>query len=325
MQQTSFPFIAVVHDDASTDGSADIIREYAEKYPDIIKPIFQSENQYSKRNGSIRRDLNQACGDIKYHALCEGDDYWTDPHKLQKQVDWLESHPEYSIVCCASTVATYHEGGYTYSPCSYADHDCDIPCEQVIEEHGRMAQTAGLVYRAAVLGEIPEESYICGNGDYRIQLISVLNGKMRYLSDTMTVYRSMTPGSWGARHHRKIGYEALHRLLSSFLTLTGAMNAYSQRQHETAFHIAEATFVAYYLRRQSEDIRLKAFGAFGYTLKANRGRPADLSGKSAIQKFSHLMLRLLYWPYHPEWCEPWMAGKVRGYIIRTLRSLKHKD
>ena len=58
MQKTDFPFIAIVHDDASTDKTADIIREYAEKYPDIIKPIFESENQYSKRNGSIRRIIN---------------------------------------------------------------------------------------------------------------------------------------------------------------------------------------------------------------------------------------------------------------------------
>ena len=101
MQQTNFPFVAIVHDDASTDGSAAIIREYEEKYPNIIKPIYEIENQYSKRDGSVGRIMDEAIDatGAKYVALCEGDDYWTDPHKLQKQVDFLDTHPEY-VLCC---------------------------------------------------------------------------------------------------------------------------------------------------------------------------------------------------------------------------------
>lgn len=97
MQKTNFRFEAVVHDDASTDGTADIIREYAEKYPDIIKPIYETENQYSKKDGSLGRIMDAACTG-KYIAMCEGDDYWTDPSKLQKQVDILESNPEVGLV-----------------------------------------------------------------------------------------------------------------------------------------------------------------------------------------------------------------------------------
>ena len=101
MQQTDFQFVAIVHDDASTDHSADIIREYAAKYPDIILPIYETENQYSKQDGSLGRIMNAAIDatGAKYIALCEGDDYWTDPHKLQKQVDFLEIHPDYDMVC----------------------------------------------------------------------------------------------------------------------------------------------------------------------------------------------------------------------------------
>ena len=98
MQKTNFRFEAIVHDDASTDGTADIIREYAEKYPDIIKPIYETENQYSKHDGSIRRIIDAAMASTaKYVAWCEGDDYWTDPLKLQKQVDFLEANPNYSM------------------------------------------------------------------------------------------------------------------------------------------------------------------------------------------------------------------------------------
>lgn len=99
MQKTDFQFEAIVHDDASTDKSAEIIREYAEKYPNIIKPIFESENQYSKQDGSLSRIMNETMShSSKYVAICEGDDYWTDPNKLQKQVDFLESHPEFGMV-----------------------------------------------------------------------------------------------------------------------------------------------------------------------------------------------------------------------------------
>ena len=97
MQKTNFPFEAIVHDDASTDGTAAIIREYAEKYPDIIKPIYETENQYSKHDGSLQRIMNAHIRG-KYVALCEGDDYWIDPLKLQKQVDFMESHPECGLV-----------------------------------------------------------------------------------------------------------------------------------------------------------------------------------------------------------------------------------
>ena len=92
MQKTTFPFEVLVHDDASMDGTAGIIREFEMKYPEIIKPIYETENQYSKCDGSLARiQYGRVKG--KYIALCEGDDYWTDPLKLQKQFDALEANP----------------------------------------------------------------------------------------------------------------------------------------------------------------------------------------------------------------------------------------
>src|SRR5690606_3288059 len=95
MQNTTFSFEILILDDASTDGTAAVIREYELKYPDIIKPIYQRENQYSKgiRGMNVKFNFNRAQG--KYIALCEGDDYWTDPSKLQKQIDFLEANNEF--------------------------------------------------------------------------------------------------------------------------------------------------------------------------------------------------------------------------------------
>ena len=99
MQKTNFPFIAIVHDDASTDGSAAIIRKYEKKYPHIIKPIYQTDNQWSKRDGSLHRAMEKVIPEgVKYEAICEGDDCWTNPNKLQMQVDYLEQHPE-CVLC----------------------------------------------------------------------------------------------------------------------------------------------------------------------------------------------------------------------------------
>ena len=96
MQKTNFPFEVIVHDDASTDKTADIIRDYEAKFPKIIKPIYETENQYSKHDGSIARVMNAATKG-KYIAFCEGDDYWIDESKLQMQVDFLERNPEYTM------------------------------------------------------------------------------------------------------------------------------------------------------------------------------------------------------------------------------------
>src|SRR5690625_43209 len=97
MQKTTLPFELIIHDDVSTDSTTDIIRDYESKYPHIIKPIYQEENQYSK---GIKIGVKYIHPQIKgkYYAICEGDDYWIDPLKLQKQVDILEGNDEVGIV-----------------------------------------------------------------------------------------------------------------------------------------------------------------------------------------------------------------------------------
>ena len=109
-QKTTFPFEVLINDDASTDGTASIIREYEIKYPGIIKGIYQQENQYSKGIGIVSDILfPKASG--KYIAFCEGDDYWSSEDKLQKQFDALESHPECHLAVHANEVI--RENGQT--------------------------------------------------------------------------------------------------------------------------------------------------------------------------------------------------------------------
>jgi len=97
LMQQGVEYEILIHDDCSTDGTTEIVREYAEKYPDKIFPLYEDVNQYQNGKASEIDFYNYRRARGKYIAYCEGDDYWTDPLKLQKQVEWMESHPEYSI------------------------------------------------------------------------------------------------------------------------------------------------------------------------------------------------------------------------------------
>jgi len=98
-QQTTFNFEILINDDASTDGTARIIADYARRFPDIIRPFYHEVNQYQQGKPCVPALFGNAR--CRYIAYCEADDYWTDPRKLQIQVDFLESHPDYVI--------TYHD------------------------------------------------------------------------------------------------------------------------------------------------------------------------------------------------------------------------
>ena len=100
MQKTTFPYELVIGEDCSTDGTREIVLDYAQKYPEIIRVITSESNVGAFEN---EKRAYFACRG-KYIAICEGDDYWTDPDKLQKQVDFLEEHPDYSMCCHASKI-----------------------------------------------------------------------------------------------------------------------------------------------------------------------------------------------------------------------------
>ena len=98
MQKTSFPIEIIVHDDASTDGTRDVIREFEGKYHELFRVTYETENKYSHGfKGKMDTEFGYKLARGKYIAYCEGDDYWTDQHKLQKQFDFMEAHPEYSV------------------------------------------------------------------------------------------------------------------------------------------------------------------------------------------------------------------------------------
>ena len=203
MQKTNFRFEAIVHDDASTDGSAAIIREYAEKYPDIIKPIYQTENQYSKRDGSLRRILNEHTHG-KYVALCEGDDYWIDPLKLQKQVDFLEANEEYSM--CFTNVDRYTQSTGVIENNFFSDEISDeiTSVEKYIETAYWIAPCTWL-YRWSFFDGFMEwiGSRRFAVGDLAVVSYLLSKGSVAFINETTAVYRIHSGGVSQNKQPRK--------------------------------------------------------------------------------------------------------------------------
>ncbi|WP_455584670.1 glycosyltransferase [Bacteroides sp.] len=195
IQKTNFRFEAIVHDDASTDRTAAIIKEYAEKYPDIIKPIFETENQYSKHDGSLRRIMNEHTHG-KYVAMCEGDDYWIDPLKLQKQVDFLEAHPDYSMCFHNAIIFYQHVLKDPHSFCIKMNISKDISLEEIVDDW--IIPTASIVYRRNIL-PFPDWASKIYSGDMTLALWAYSKGKVFYTKDIMSFYRKTETGMSGLK------------------------------------------------------------------------------------------------------------------------------
>lgn len=193
MQETDFSYEILIHDDASEDGTADIIREYAELYPDIIKPILREENQYSKGIYNISV-FNFPRAQGKYIAMCEGDDYWTDPRKLKKQVDYLQSHPDCSL-CFHSAGIVSVDGSRAEGMMRPYRRSRRVEPEEIVDKTAGYP-TASLVFPAWIVKDLPDYYLNCPVGDIPMQLMMACAGYAWYMDDPMCVYRVGVASSW---------------------------------------------------------------------------------------------------------------------------------
>ena len=193
-QKTDFIYEFLVHDDASTDNTAAIIQEFENKYPNLIKPIYQTVNQYNN-NGILKYQYSRVKG--KYIAICEGDDYWTDRHKLQTQYELLEKNPNIDI-CAHKALMIDAKTGKQIGFISPSNKDMLFGPEKVILGEGGFVATNSLLYRAELEKEVPKfRKYL--RMDYTTQIQGALRGGMLYITRTMSAYRCNVPGSWSDR------------------------------------------------------------------------------------------------------------------------------
>ena len=256
-QRPPFAFEVLVHDDASTDGTADIVREYEARYPALIRGVYQQQNQYSQ-GVFIAREFLFPLIRGRYVALCEGDDYWTDPDKLAKQVAALEAHPELDI---CSHRALCIRGGAPHGYVAPRLRDAVIPAGEVILEGGNAFATASLLCRRDVyMRQTPMRDVLVN--DYVLQMQGSLRGGMLYLDDCMSVYRMDTPGSWTGKHGRWLDDD--HRKLLN--RMLDALDAYTDGAWHREITLRKRIYDSNSLLASHRYAALLAPGEIGTTL-----------------------------------------------------------
>lgn len=213
MQCTDFKFEIVIHDDASTDKTVSILKDYEKKYPQLIRVIYEMENQYSKFENvtqfffpMMRKELKG-----KYVAVCEGDDYWIDVNKLQTQIDYMESHPD----------------------CVMTGHDAImINCKTGEKRRMRRFQEGDLTVEDVISASIPTASFIYKKemldisgffletgevGDYPLQLFCATEGKIHYFDKAMSIHLVLTENAWSSRQANDLYSFCKSRVNNSYL------------------------------------------------------------------------------------------------------------
>jgi glycosyltransferase involved in cell wall biosynthesis len=186
MQETDFPFEIVVADDCSTDKTQDIVREYAKAHPGIIKPILRKKNI-----GAVPNSISSLqAAEGKYIALCEGDDYWTDPKKLQTQVDFLDKHPGYGLCFHPAKVIFQNneEKSFTHPDVS---EKATFTTTGLVQRN--FIHTSSVMYRRQKYDKIPENILPL---DWYLHLYHAKFGKIGFIEQPMSAYRRHTGGIW---------------------------------------------------------------------------------------------------------------------------------
>ena len=194
MQKVNFDYEIVIGEDCSKDNTRNILIDYQEKHPDIIRLLLHERNLglYGKYNFI---ETYKACRG-QYIAMLEGDDYWTSPHKLQKQVDFLDRHPECSI-CFHSVIRLCedksHES-YVFSP---RDKKEIYTLEDLLDKY--LIAAASMMFRKGLFGDFPSWFYLTAMGDWALNILNAQHGKIGYINEVMGVWRIHSGGFWSSK------------------------------------------------------------------------------------------------------------------------------
>ena len=194
-QRTSFPFEIIIRDDASTDGTTEIVQEYAQRYPNIVHTVIETENQFKKGIRAIHAWPSLARGE--FVALCEGDDFWISPTKLQKQVELLRKHPG-AVMSVALTHFCQQEGDeLRYLKTTAAQTDELLGFEQI---HKNYYHTSTYLIRSNIFNAVIKEHFD-GHalfGDTALRAIMITQGQFALLAEVVSVYRITGSGIWSS-------------------------------------------------------------------------------------------------------------------------------
>lgn len=190
MQKTKYKFEVLVGEDASTDNTREVLKEYEKKYPGFFTMFYREKNMYhSECNNSV--DLMRRCTG-KYIIALEGDDFWTDENKLEKQIDFLENHPEYIAVAhnCVVVDEESVPNGEEYPECKDIDYTFEHYFSEIMP-----GQLATFMYRNYMIDDSFDSSIFDKNlspGDRLLYFSLLCNGKIYCMQEKMSAYRHIT-------------------------------------------------------------------------------------------------------------------------------------
>ena len=192
-QKVNFKYELIIGDDCSTDGTRNILKEYEAKYPQIKLILHKEKNKGVPGKENFLSTINAARG--KYIALLDGDDYWTDPLKLQKQVDFLEANPNFAIC--------FHRVKIVYDDNSQEPKLSNENLKEVLDFEDLALKnhiyTPSCVFRNGLFKEFPEWFHQSPIGDWILHLLNAQHGKVKFLTDVMAVYRVHQGGVWSVQ------------------------------------------------------------------------------------------------------------------------------
>lgn len=293
MQKTNFPFIVLINDDCSTDGTADIIREYEQKYPEIIKPVYNEKNSGSLNN--FIENLSRA--KTKYAAMCEGDDYWTDAYKLQKQIDFLEKNKDYAGCFHKVKVQWEDKPGKKeiYPPERFIKGRTKIAFKELLFRN--YIQTNSAVYRWGFTAKNIKDYFPLEMepGDWYLHLLHAKNGDFGFINETMGVYRKHSGGIWnedGDMHTLKYGQQEIKFYYEVWKNLADKDEEYLNRMLLPKMkHIIDV----YYRNSDFENVHITALKYPELVKKLPKDDPKNLQARYKKYKklFTNTLIMLI--------------------------------
>ena len=228
LQIVKVDFSILIHDDCSDDGTYEILLDYQKRYPDKIQIIRQETRKFLK-DGINLMIYKYVVPKIKtkYVAYCDGDDFWCDNHKLQKQYDFMELHPEYSM-CFHSAYQLKNNGDMSSKWFISKERDIDMS-DLINDKPGICVATSSIFLKKEVFVDFPDWRKQFPVEDVPMYMMAAIYGKIRCMSDVMCVYRQFSSGSWTSQNRSNIERKLKH--LNSIKAATSCFNEWSHYKY----------------------------------------------------------------------------------------------
>jgi len=275
MQETNFNCEIVIGEDCSTDNTRAIILEYKYMFPEKITLLLHNKNIGAMQN---QIQTLKACKG-KYIALLEGDDYWTDPYKLQKQVDFLEANEDYSI--CVHNVENIFDGVPAFYPFSIHWVKDSFTFEDVLNNH--FILTLSIVFRKQYIKNLPDWFRNCVSGDIPLELILSAHGNGKYLHEVMGVKRKNAGGITYNKDRKKF-------ITFSFYEMYKNINEYTSHRY---YDIIKPKLAKYERALAFQNFQKgNIFSGIKYIIKSLRRYPAQIVSYLSYSKLKDIYLKL---------------------------------